>query len=230
MKAHFVGVGGKGIAPAASLALQAGYTVTGDDLIENHRTQAIRDAGATVNIGDNNLPAADACDLVVATAAFARVPNAAWGIRRVERLQFVQQVFSECQKDVLAVCGTVGKSTAASVLWSTLSATHPSCYIGADIDGLLCGARLDSGQWAITEACEYRDAYFALDPRVLMLLNIAPNHEDFFGPGTQGFSASIGRLLSSNAGTIEHLVVSSDAAATLEANDLRPSGHTVGYV
>jgi UDP-N-acetylmuramate--alanine ligase len=232
VRVHFFGAGGKGIAPAASLALQAGYEVTGDDLTDNHRTRLLREAGAAIRIGANRLPEGHYSS-VVATAALSGSRIIGGAGREAQpvlgRLEFVQQVFADRRKDVLAVCGTVGKSTAAAIVHAALGQSRPSCYIGADIDGLLCGARLGSGPWAITEACEYQDSYFGLRPRMLMLLNIAPNHEDHFGPGTLGFSRSIGRLIPDSADSLDHVILATGAAATLRDHGLMVHGHTVGF-
>jgi UDP-N-acetylmuramate--alanine ligase len=55
MSVHFSGIAGKGLAPAASLALQAGLRVTGHDLVENHRIPLLRDAGADITVGHHYL-------------------------------------------------------------------------------------------------------------------------------------------------------------------------------
>jgi UDP-N-acetylmuramate--alanine ligase len=230
VRVHFFGAGGKGVAPAASLALQAGYEVTGDDLADNHRTRMLRDAGAVIRIGANQLPDGNYSS-VVASAALRNLGLSAGRDAPpvAGRLEFVQQVFASHRKDVLAVCGTVGKSTAAAIACAALGQSRPSCYIGADIDGLLCGARLASGPWAITEACEYQDSYFGLRPRILMLLNIAANHEDHFGPGTRGFSQSIGQLIAMSADSLDHVILADGAAAVLRDHGLAVRSQTVGF-
>ena len=213
------------MAPAASLALQAGYDVTGDDLMENHRTLALRSAGASIEIGKNTLPTGSYRAVVKSGAVAASEGN--WRNTPVlQRLQFVQRVFSE--KDVLAVCGSVGKSSAASIIHAAFKESKPSCYIGADIDGMLCGANLSAGPWAVTEACEYQDSYFALAPRMLILLNITSNHEDHFGNGTSGFSRSFHSLVNASYDVLDHVVLTEQAAATLRSHSLGVSGHTVG--
>jgi UDP-N-acetylmuramate--alanine ligase len=235
-KLHFAGIGGKGIAPAASLALQAGYDVTGDDLIENHRTVALRAAGATIVAGRNEIP--DGVSAVVASSTIDLTPSRATTADlaavtprplTLQRLEFVQQMFARQGKDQIAVAGSVGKSTAAAITTAVFTATDPSCYIGADVDHTLCGAQLGAGPWAVTEACEYRDAYLALAPKIAVILNLIANHEDHFGDGTAGFARSLRTLVDVSAGSLEHVVTTSEAAFVLNRHGLGIDGaHTVG--
>jgi UDP-N-acetylmuramate--alanine ligase len=236
-KIHFAGIAGKGIAPAASLAVQAGYDVTGDDLSENHRTAALRAAGATIRVGRNEIPAGVGAVVASSTidlpqgAQIAAAP-AATAQRPVmlQRLEFVQHVFSRHGKDQIAVTGSVGKSSAAAITTSVFAPTDPSCYIGADVDTTLCGATLAAGPWAVTEACEYRDAYLALAPKIALILNLTTNHEDHFGDGTAGFARSLRTLIDGSAGTLEHVVTTSEAAFVLNQHGLGIDGaHTVGH-
>lgn len=232
---HFSGIGGKGMAPAASLALQAGYDVSGDDLVENHRTMALRAHGATIVAGRNEIPGG--VDTVVAsstidlTPSTPIAPDVAAVARRpltLQRLEFVQQLFTRQNKDLVAVAGSVGKSSAAAITTAVFAATDPSCYIGADVDTTLCGAKLSSGPWAITEACEYRDAYLALAPKIALILNLTANHEDHFGAGTEGFARSLRTLFDASAGTLDHVVTTSEAAFVLNQYGLGIRAHTVG--
>jgi UDP-N-acetylmuramate-alanine ligase len=190
-RVHFGGLGGKGIAPAASLAHQAGMHVTGDDLAPNHRTRALAAEGITVTLGSNTVPA-DA-EILVASAALP--PGQGGEPRRMTRLEFVHHLFAAHHKRQIAVAGSLGKSTATAMLHRILAPLNPSAYIGADIPGLLCGGQLAAGTWAVVEACEYQGAYLALAPEIVIALNLVQNHEDHFGPGTSGFERSLATFL-----------------------------------
>ncbi|MFE2910613.1 glutamate ligase domain-containing protein [Kitasatospora indigofera] len=213
---HFNGLGGKGIAPAAALALAAGMTVSGDDLSPNHRTSALAAAGADVTVGSNRTPVAG---LHVATAA--RPSTGVAGPLQMERLEFVQHLLAAHGKRQIAVAGSLGKSTAAAVLHQVLAPTDPSAYIGADVPGLLCGATLTGGPWAVVEACEYRDAYSALAPEIAVALNITSNHEDHFGAGTGGFARSLAGFLVAHP--LRLAVMPADVADLLQPH-LREAG------
>ncbi|MGW1071557.1 Mur ligase domain-containing protein [Streptomyces sp. NPDC002537] len=208
---HFSGLGGKGIAPAASLAHQAGMRVTGDDLVPNHRTSALAAEGIAVTLGANVLP--DGAALHVASAALP--PGQGDGPRRMARLEFVQHLFTAHRKRLIAVAGSLGKSTAATLLHRVLAPLAPSAYIGADVPGLLCGGQLAAGEWAVVEACEYQAAYRALSPEIVIALNLVQNHEDHFGPGTTGFERSLTGFLTDSPAPPRFAVLTEGVAALL---------------
>lgn len=208
MRIHVVGIGGKGMAPVASLAVQAGHRVSGDDLVANHRTSALRDVGVDVAIGTNDVRRPDA-DAVVVSGALP-VPHGGSGRRLVSRLGMVQRIADQRRQEIVAVAGSFGKSTATVMTYHALTAGDPSIYVGADVPALLCGGRIGPGQLAVVEACEYRDAYQALRPSVLLVLNVYAHHEDWFGQGTAGFARSLGQLIARGVGTLSHVVMWND--------------------
>lgn len=213
---HFNGIGGRGIAPAAALALAAGWTVSGDDLADGARVRTLRRRGATVTVGANTRPAE--ADLIVATSA---MPGAS-GPRVIDRLAFVDALFTDLERKQIAVAGSLGKSTAASVIHRTLAPVDASAYIGAQVPALVCGAHLGTGDWAVIEACEYRDAYRGLHPEIAVVLNIVQNHEDHFGAGTDGFARSLTTWLT--APDPPTLLVTPVEAARLLAPHLAEAG------
>lgn len=223
---HFNGLGGKGIAPAAALAHQAGMRVTGDDLEPNHRTTAFCAEGIDVTLGANTAPTGT--EYLVATGALTHPPG---GPRRMARLEFVQHLLAAHDKRQIAVAGSLGKSTAAALLHRVLTPLDPSAYIGADVPGLLCGGHLADGEWAVVEACEYRGAYRALAPEIVIALNLVQNHEDAFGPGTAGFERSLTGFLTDPPAPPRLGVLPEDVAALLAprlAGTSSPTVETVG--
>ena len=48
---HFIGVGGMGMGPLATLMLAKGYKISGSDLRENSLTLQLRNQGAAITIG-----------------------------------------------------------------------------------------------------------------------------------------------------------------------------------
>lgn len=228
-KIHVNGVGGKGMAPAAALAHLAGYAVSGDDLRPNHRTSILSEAGITVELGQNS-QGPIGTDTVVSTSAMSPAKSLANQPHKITRLELVNSVFEDLDKKQISISGSFGKSSAASLMYSTLSTTAASCYIGADVPNTLCGAAIGGGEIAITEACEYRDAYLAVQPWMAVLLNTFENHEDFFGPGTRGFEQSFADFVNSRAGALEHVVLGEDVASGyLSEHETSPNIHRVGF-
>lgn len=217
MAIHFSGIAGKGIAPAAGVALSAGYKVTGHDLIENHRIPVLRQAGAEISLGRNVDPPSGTTLHVRSSL----VTTQRTGVIERSRLGFVSDILRAGENHVLAVAGSVGKSSAAAVIWAAHRSTSPGCYIGADLPETLCGGRYSKRTTAIVEADEYKDAYRALLPNTVALLNVFPNHEDHFGKGTSGFSKSFASWTGDIPLTASEVVMTADAAAQLAANGVR---------
>ncbi|MCX4581285.1 Mur ligase family protein [Streptomyces sp. NBC_01571] len=222
---HFNGIGGKGIAPAAALAHQAQMRVTGDDLEPNHRTHAFAAEGINVTLGTNTVP--EGAEYLVATGA---LPRQSSGPQPMARLEFVQHLLAAHDKKLIAVAGSLGKSTAAALLHQILSPLDPSAYIGADVPGLFCGGQLAAGEWAVVEACEYQGAYRALTPEIVIALNLVQNHEDLFGPGTAGFERSLAAFLTETSTPPSMVVLPDDVAALLTPRLTGTAGMTVQTV
>ncbi len=86
-------------------------------------------------------------------------------------------------KQVIAVAGSFGKSTTATLMADCLtgSGLDPTVYVGAEIPTLSSGARWGGGSLVVVEACEYRREILHLIPSHLVITNLAVNHEDEFG-------------------------------------------------
>ena len=226
---HINGVGGKGMAPLAALALQLGWTVTGDDLKANHRTEALSAAGIDIELGRNTSgpPTAEYLATNLNAEKFATKEKKP---QTISRLALVNRLFDSMAKKQICVTGSFGKSTATGILFQALQELQPSVYMGACLPGTLCGAALSTGDHAIVEACEYKNAYFELDPWAILHLNTYSNHEDFFGQGVDGFERSLRTLINKKAGRLKHLVslgASSSLRLAAEENDVFI--HTVGF-
>lgn len=213
---HVNGIGGKGLAPVAALAHSLGWTVTGDDLEESSRTRALCAAGIQIDIGFNKQRAG-------AINVHSYSSN-----QSLSRLQLVNRLLRETCRRQIAVTGSFGKSTATSLIFTALSSLNASCYVGAELVGTLCGAHLGDGDLAVVEACEYKNSYQSLNPWMVVCLNIWPNHEDWFGEGTQGFVESFVAFVSSNADTLKHVVLSEQAATLLKGRIVGVPVHSVG--
>lgn len=202
------------MAPVAGLALSGGYRVTGDDLVENHRIEPLRRAGAEVVIGRNVDPPASST--VHVRSSLVRSPRG--DVPQRSRLGFVNDVMSSSGNSVLAVAGSVGKSTAAGIIWAAHRRADPACYVGADLPGTLCGGWHRASTTAVVEADEYKDAYLDVAAESIVLLNVIANHADHFGEGTSGFSRSFAGWVRALELDREHVLLSASAAAQLVAD------------
>jgi UDP-N-acetylmuramate--alanine ligase len=185
-RVHLVGAGGIHMSAIGQILLQRGHTVTGSDLAPSEYTQRLEALGGTVYTGHaaSNLGRAE---LLVVTAAAApdnpEVTQAqARGIPVMSRAEMVQMLIAD--RDVLAVSGTHGKTTTASML--TLTAVEggldPLVLLGGDARDLGdTNARDGAGRHAIVEADEYAEAFLQYTPQIAVINNIEVDHLDYYG-------------------------------------------------
>lgn len=82
-------------------------------------------------------------------------------------------------KTVIAVAGTHGKSTTASLIYEILSAAGKkvSCHIGADVKN----ARFCLGDdFLVVEACEYNKSFLSLYPTITVVTNVEAEHMECY--------------------------------------------------
>ena len=83
----------------------------------------------------------------------------------------------------LAVAGTKGKTTTASMLSLMLieAGLHPSFLIGADVNEIGTNAVWDGGDWLVVEADESYGTFKALRPDLAVLTSVEADHLDHYG-------------------------------------------------
>lgn len=97
-------------------------------------------------------------------------------IDRAELLGWLATKF----KCVIAVAGTHGKSTTASLIYEILrvAGKKVSCHIGADV--FASRFNLDD-DYLVVEACEYNKSFLSLYPNIAVITNVEPEHMDCYG-------------------------------------------------
>lgn len=179
-RAHLVGVGGVGMEGLARLLMQLGCRVSGSDREASLTLNNLEADGVAVQAGHS----ADAVDcgvaLVVYSAAVPREnPELATarhlGIDTVSRARLVADLSRSFR--TIAVAGTHGKTTTASMLFEILeeSGRSPSCLIGGRKEGRAL-AKLGIGELLVLEADEYDRGFLHLKPRMALITNVEAEH------------------------------------------------------
>ena len=84
---------------------------------------------------------------------------------------------------VMAVAGTHGKTTTASMLALILveAGLRPSFLIGGDVNEIGTNAVWDDGEWMVVEADESDGTFLALVPEMAVVTNVEADHLDHYG-------------------------------------------------
>ena len=181
---HFIGIGGSGLSPIATVLLERGYTVSGSDRQDSPNLQRLRDAGAEIFLGHRPENVFGA-DLVVRSSAVpddnVEVQAAKYaGIQVLKRIDFLGKLIAG--QKTIAVAGTHGKTTTTGMIASMLYDLNfdPSFVIGGTIKELGINARAGGGEYFVIEADEYDRMFLGLRPWIAVVTNIEHDHPDCY--------------------------------------------------
>lgn len=169
----------------AMLASESGAWVSGSDREDSLTLQKLKDMGLNVYTGSNNSIVAQS-DLVVYTGAigdddtelkFARTNR----IRCMERKAFLALIAKEC-KSLIAISGSHGKTTTTAMLCYVLKCLRVGFkgHLGGIISQEHCNFINTGDDYFVTEACEYKRSFLALEPTVGVILNSDYDHPDTY--------------------------------------------------
>mgnify|MGYP002144923130 CR=1 FL=1 len=194
MHIHILGICGTFMGGLAVLAKQLGYRVTGSDAnVYPPMSTQLEQQGIELTEGYDPSQLDPAPDLVVIGNAMSRGnPCVEYVLdRNLPYISGPQWLLEHVLKDrwVLAVAGTHGKTTTASMLAWVLeyAKLEPGFLIGGVPGNFPVSARLGSDPFFVIEADEYDCAFFDkrskfvhYHPRTLVMNNLEFDHADIF--------------------------------------------------
>ncbi len=193
MHIHILGIAGTFMGSLALIAKQLGHQVTGQDqgvyppmstqldeqnISYTHGYNASDMPQADVFIIGNALSRGNDCVEEILNKQYTYTSGAQWLSENVLR-----------GKWVLAVSGTHGKTTTASMLAHILEVTgyNPSFLIGGVVEDFGVSSRLSDSNFFVIEADEYDTAFFDkrskfvhYHPKTLVINNLEFDHADIF--------------------------------------------------
>jgi UDP-N-acetylmuramate--alanine ligase len=200
MKVFCIGIGGIGLSGIAQMLQAQGHQVSGVDSTESDITKHLSQIGISVihsHSGDNIT--AD-LDLVIYSEAIPesnpeRQRAVELNIRSINYAESLAEVSHN--KKVIAITGTHGKTTVTGMLTSIFLEANldPSIIIGSKIDKLNNqNFRIGQSDIFLCEACEYRDNFLHLNPHIVLITNLEPDHLDYFKTA-ENYYASYQKLI-----------------------------------
>ena len=182
---HFVGIGGSGMCPMAELLMNKGYEISGSDMNESDTLDRVKGWGIPVFMGHSAGNIGDAEAVVYTAACRADNPELVAAreksVPTLERSVMLGMLTAKYPR-LVAVSGTHGKTTTTSMLTQIFieAGADPSAIIGGKLPLINSNCRVGGSDTIICEACEYVDTFLQLHPAVSLLLNIEPDHLDYF--------------------------------------------------
>lgn len=182
---HMVGIGGISMSGLCEILLNMGIHVTGSDEKNSSNIEKLRMKKVPIFLRQEPSNITNQ-KLVVYTAAMpldhpeleaAREK----GIPVIDRATLLGEVMQMYQKSI-AISGTHGKTTTTSMISSCLieAGKDPTIHIGGILDSIGGTTRVGTSPYFVTEACEYKDSFLKFNPYMGIILNIEPDHLDYF--------------------------------------------------
>ena len=183
---------GGGVAAARWLA-EAGASVTITDLAEEaalaDSLAELADVSiAAVHLGGHRESDFVDADLVVVNPA-VRPDNPSISAARQSGVRITSEIelfLAGCRGQVIGVTGSNGKSTTAAMIAAILSADGRQTWLGGNIGRSLLGElpRIAADDWVVLELSSFQLWWLSDDaawPRVAVVTNLTPNHQDWHG-------------------------------------------------
>jgi UDP-N-acetylmuramate: L-alanyl-gamma-D-glutamyl-meso-diaminopimelate ligase len=194
MRVHILGICGTFMGGVAALARAAGFTVTGSDRnVYPPMSTQLEALGISVTEGFDAAQLSPPPDVVVVGNVMTRGQPVVEALLEstLPYLSGPEWLAREVLKDrwVLAVAGTHGKTTTASLLAWILehAGLDPGFLIGGVPANFGVSARLGGGRFFVIEADEYDTAFFDkrakfvhYRPRTVVLNNLEYDHADIY--------------------------------------------------
>lgn len=163
-----------------------GHTVTGSDRSESALTKSLTENGISVSYIQDGSAISEDTELFVYSEA---IPDDSPERMKAKNMKIKEQSYFEALgeltrgKQLIAICGTHGKSSTTAMATKVLidAGLDPSVVIGTKMFELN-GKNWRKGEsdvW-IVEACEYRKSFLHLDPKIIILTNVDGDHFDAF--------------------------------------------------
>jgi UDP-N-acetylmuramate--alanine ligase len=184
---HFVGVGGAGMSGYARAAHALGADVTGSDRALSPYTERLAADGVLeVIVGHDagNVPPGEGVEVVYSSAIPPESPELVAarerGITERPRAELLSELTG--LKRTIAVAGTHGKTTTASMVAHALRAAdmRPGWLIGAPVGSGLANAAWGEGEWLVVEADESDRSMLSLNVEIAVLTNVELDHHTTF--------------------------------------------------
>ncbi len=182
---HCIGIGGIGLSAIAEILISRGCHVSGSDMKRSDITDNLEKHGVKIYIG-HRAENVENADLIVYSAAIAEenpeiIRAREKNIPLAGRAEILGVLMDDFENSI-AISGTHGKTTTTSMVSLILEQAklEPTILVGGNLAEIGGNVKVGHSKYFVTEACEYRDSFLQLRPKIEVILNIYSDHLDYF--------------------------------------------------
>ena len=182
---HIVGIGGISLSAIALILQKEGKHVSGSDIHLSKLTKLLGDNYHIKIKKGYSAKDVEKCDALVYTSAISEDDRDYSLVKKLgkpcfSRAEILGMITKE--KRAISVAGSHGKTTATSIIAYMLfsAGLKPTAHIGGMSENFGSNVVFGESDLFVTEACEYKDSFLQLSNEVGVVLNISPDHLDYF--------------------------------------------------
>ena len=192
--AYIIGVGGISMSALARFLHAKKIKIYGSDLVVNDEIKALL-KDKIIEFRQYNAPLyVKKCNIVIFTSAVSQknsdiVYAKMLGKPCYSRAQILGELSQN--KRTISIAGTHGKTTTTGLVASVFlrEKVKPNIHIGGVLKNINSNVLVSNSNIFITEACEYKDSFLTLHNNICIVLNIKPDHLDYFKNITNEFNS-----------------------------------------
>lgn len=185
IRIHVVGVGGAGMSGLAKLLAESDKIVTGSDIRQSSRLDALAEIGLQVWPGHRPDRISEDTDLVVTSSAVPEQDPEVRAARRLgvtvwERPRLLEAMSAEIT--TVGPTGTHGKTSSTAMLLEAARAAgqNPSFVVGEHVLGMGTNAGRGSDPWMVLEVDEAFRTFEKVNLKGLVINNVEAEHLEHF--------------------------------------------------
>ncbi|MGA0108806.1 MAG: Mur ligase domain-containing protein, partial [Candidatus Nanopelagicales bacterium] len=181
---HILGLGGAGMSGIARILIARGSQVSGSDLKESRRLNALKNLGVEVQIGHRRENVKPSKAIIASTAIkkdnVELLAAEDLGLEIYSRAQALAAITEGYE--TIAVSGTHGKTTTTSMVTVMLQSAglDPSYVIGSELAETGANAHLGHGEYFVVESDESDGSFLQLNPKFAVVTNLESDHLDYW--------------------------------------------------
>ena len=184
-KIYMIGVGGISMSALAVILHHQGKKILASDIVLNKQIKALIDKNIITFQKGTCANFVRQCDAVIYTSAIDENNRDLILAKKLNKMIFsraeILGVLSQNQRTI-SVAGSHGKTTATGMIANLLinSSLDPTIHIGGILKNISSNVWLGGSDILVSEACEYKDSFLKLSNYISIVLNIKPDHLDYF--------------------------------------------------